>query len=226
MQIIFKKNGIAYPYLELIQITNNMESAVIERINLVIKSKRITKKAIATKLATDESNFGKKLRGLLSMDLATIIGILELFNDIDANWLLLGRGCMCVDGESCVTANNIDVRKIRMSLSQSLTEFAKNVGVDRSQLSLIESGKRNLSNNVYNKIKDYVGEENLRITTNGSTAIIGNNSNNNVQNIGSTNGSPADEGVAELKSRIKELEMENKNLRNQNYELINKLLGK
>lgn len=226
MQIIFKKNGIAYPYLELIQITNNMESAVIERINLVIKSKRITKKAIATKLATDESNFGKKLRGLLSMDLATIIGLLELFNDIDANWLLLGRGSMCVDGESCVTTNNIDVRKIRMSLSQSLTEFAKNVGVDRSQLSLIESGKRNLSNNVYNKIKDYVGEENLRITTNGSTAIIGNNSNNNVQNIGSTNGSTADEGVAELKSRIKELEMENKNLRNQNYELINKLLGK
>ena len=201
-----------------------MESAVIERINLVIKSKRITKKAIATKLATDESNFGKKLRGLLSMDLATIIGILELFNDIDANWLLLGRGAMCIDGKECI--GKLDVRKIRMSLSQSLTEFAKNVGVDRSQLSLIESGKRNLSNNVYNKIKDYVGEENLRITTNGSTAIIGNNSNNNVQNIGSTNGSPADEGVAELKSRIKELEMENKNLRNQNYELINKLLGK
>lgn len=203
-----------------------MESTVIERINLVIKNKRITKKAIATKLATDESNFGKKLRGLLSMDLATIIGLLELFNDIDANWLLLGRGSMCVDGESCVATNNIDVRKIRMSLSQSLTEFAKNVGVDRSQLSLIESGKRNLSNNAYNKIKDYVGEENLRITTNGSTAIIGNNSNNNVQNIGSTNGSPADESVVELKSRIKELEMENKNLRNQNYELINRLLGK
>ena len=160
------------------------------------------------------------------MDLGPVVGFLKTFNDIDANWLLLGRGSMCVDGESCVTTNNIDVRKIRMSLSQSLTEFAKNVGVDRSQLSLIESGKRNLSNNVYNKIKDYVGEENLRITTNGSTAIIGNNSNNNVQNIGSTNGSPADESVVELKSRIKELEMEKKNLRNQNYELINKLLGK
>ena len=158
------------------------------------------------------------------MDLATIIGLLELFNDIDANWLLLGRGAMYIDGKECI--GKLDVRKIRMSLSQSLTEFAKNIGVDRSQLSLIESGKRNLSNNVYNKIKDYVGEENLRITTNGSTAIIGNNSNNNVQNIGSTNGSSADESVAELKSRIKELEMENKNLRNQNYELINKLLSK
>ena len=203
-----------------------MENAVIERVNIVVRSKRFTKKALASTLGIGESLLGKKLNGSITMDLATIIGILELFNDIDANWLLLGRGSMCVDGESCVTTNNIDVRKIRMSLSQSLTEFAKNVGVDRSQLSLIESGKRNLSNNVYNKIKDYVGEENLRITTNGSTAIIGNNSNNNVQNIGSTNGSPADESVAELKSRIKELEMENKNLRNQNYELINKLLGK
>ena len=201
-----------------------MESTVVERVNIVAKSKRFTKKELASKLGTSESLLGQKLNGSCRMDLATIIGLLELFNDIDANWLLLGRGSMCVDGKECI--GKLDVRKIRMSLSQTLTEFAKNVGVDRSQLSLIESGKRNLSNNVYNKIKDYVGEENLRITTNGSTAIIGNNSNNNVQNIGSTNGSPADEGVAELKSRIKELEMENKNLRNQNYELINKLLGK
>ena len=203
-----------------------MESAVVERINTVLKAKRVAKRELASKLGASETLLGKKLIGSCRMDLGTVVGFLKTFNDIDANWLLLGRGSMCVDGESCVTTNNIDVRKIRMSLSQSLTEFAKNVGVDRSQLSLIESGKRNLSNNVYNKIKDYVGEENLRITTNGSTAIIGNNSNNNVQNIGSTNGSPADESVAELKSRIKELEMENKNLRNQNYELINKLLGK
>ena len=212
--------------MELIQITNNMESAVVERINTVLKAKRVAKRELASKLGASETLLGKKLIGSCRMDLGTVVGFLKTFNDIDANWLLLGRGSMCVDGESCVTTNNIDVRKIRMSLSQSLTEFAKNVGVDRSQLSLIESGKRNISNNVYNKIKDYVGEENLRITTNGSTAIIGNNSNNNVQNIGSTNGSTADESVAELKSRIKELEMENKNLRNQNYELINKLLGK
>ena len=201
-----------------------MESTVVERVNIVAKSKRFTKKELASKLGTSESLLGQKLNGSCRMDLATIIGLLELFNDIDANWLLLGRGAMCIDGKECI--GKLDVRKIRMSLSQSLTEFAKNVGVDRSQLSLIESGKRNISNNVYNKIKDYVGEENLRITTNGSTAIIGNNSNNNVQNIGSTNGSSADESVVELKSRIKELEMENKNLRNQNYELINKLLGK
>lgn len=201
-----------------------MENAVIERVNVVVRSKRFTKKALASKLGTSESLLGQKLNGSCRMDLETIIGILELFNDIDANWLLLGRGAMCIDGRECI--GKLDVRKIRQSLSQSLTEFAKKVGVDRSQLSLIESGKRNLSNNVYNKIKDYVGEDNLRIATTGSTAIIGNNSNNNVQNIGSTNGSPADESVAELKSRIKELEMENKNLRNQNYELINKLLGK
>ena len=203
-----------------------MESAVVERINTVLKAKRVAKRELASKLGASETLLGKKLIGSCRMDLGTVVGFLKTFNDIDANWLLLGRGSMCVDGESCVTTNNIDVRKIRMSLSQTLTEFAKNVGVDRSQLSLIESGKRNISNNVYNKIKDYVGEENLRITTNGSTAIIGNNSNNNVQNIGSTNGSSADESVVELKSRIKELEMENKNLRNQNYELINKLLGK
>ena len=203
-----------------------MENAVVERINIVLKAKRVAKRELASKLGASETLLGKKLIGSCRMDLGTVVGFLKAFNDIDANWLLLGRGGMCIDGENCVAANDIDVRKIRQSLSQSLTEFAKNVGVDRSQLSLIESGKRNLSNNVYNKIKDYVGEDNLRIATTGSAAIIGNNSNNNVQNIGNTNGSPAAEGVDELKSHIKELEMENKNLRNQNYELINKLLGK
>lgn len=128
--------------MELIQITNNMESAVVERINIVLKAKRVAKRELASKLGASETLLGKKLIGSCRMDLGTVVGFLKTFNDIDANWLLLGRGSMCVGGESCVTANNIDVRKIRMSLSQSLTEFAKNVGVDRSQLSLIESGKR------------------------------------------------------------------------------------
>lgn len=210
--------------MELIQITNIMESTVIERINIVTKSKRFTKKELASKLGTSESLLGQKLNGSCRMDLATIIGILEFFNDIDANWLLLGRGSMCVDGKECI--DKLDVRKIRMSLSQSLTEFAKNVGVDRSQLSLIESGKRNLSNNVYNKIKDYVGEENLKLAMMGPAAIIGNNSNNNVQNVGSVATDTNAENVQELKNRIAELETENKNLRMQNYELVNKLLSK
>ena len=201
-----------------------MENAVIERVNIVVRSKRFTKKALASTLGIGESLLGKKLNGSITMDLATIIGLLELFSDIDANWLLLGRGAMCIDGKECI--GKLDVRKIRMSLSQSLTEFAKNVGVDRSQLSLIESGKRNLSNNVYNKIKDYVGEDNLKLAMMGPAAIIGNNSNNNVQNIGSVATDTNAENVQELKNRIAELETENKNLRMQNYELVNKLLSK
>ena len=100
-----------------------MENAVIERVNIVVRSKRFTKKALASTLGIGESLLGKKLNGSITMDLATIIGILELFNDIDANWLLLGRGAMCIDGKECI--GKLDVRKIRMSLSQSLTEFAK-----------------------------------------------------------------------------------------------------
>lgn len=203
-----------------------MEKAVIERVNLIIRCKRVTKKALATKLGTDESNFGKKLKGLYSMDLNTILGILEVFNDIDANWLLLGRGSMFVDGSQNVVSNEFDVRRIRESLSQSQTEFAKNTGIDRGLLSLIESGKRRVSNNVYNKIKEYLGEDNLKLAMMGPAAIIGDNSNNNVQNVGSVATDTNAENVQELKNRIAELETENKNLRIQNYELVNKLLSK
>lgn len=202
-----------------------MENAVIERVNLVIRSKRVTKKAIATKLATDESNFGKKLKGLVTMDLGTIIGILEIFNDIDANWLLLGRGAMCVDGTDKLVGY-IDVLKVRTSLGLSQAEFARRVGIDRGQLSLIESGKRRVSNNVYNKIKEYLGEDNLKLAMMGPAAIIGNNSNNNVQNVSSVAADTNAENVQELKNRIAELETENKKLRMQNYELVNKLLNK
>ena len=202
-----------------------MENAVIERVNLVIRSKRVTKKAIATKLATDESNFGKKLKGLVTMDLGTIIGILEIFNDIDANWLLLGRGAMCVDGTDELVGY-IDVLKVRTSLGLSQAEFARRVGIDRGLLSLIESGKRRVSNNVYNKIKEYLGEDNLKLAMMGPAAIIGNNSNNNVQNVGSVATDTNAENIQELKNRIAELETENKNLRMQNFELVNKLLSK
>lgn len=203
-----------------------MENAVVERVNIVLRSKRVTKKALSSKLGVSESLLGQKLNGSCRMDLGNIVGILEVFNDIDANWLLLGRGTMCIDGKNCVATNDIDVRKVRESVSQSLTEFAKNTGIDRGQLSLIESGKRRVSNNVYNKIKEYLGEDNLKLAMMGPAAIIGNNSNNNVQNVSGVATDTNAENVQELKNRIAELETENKNLRMQNFELVNKLLSK
>lgn len=202
-----------------------MEKAVVERVNTVLKAKRVTKKELASKLETSETLLGKKLIGSCRMDLGTVVGVLEVFNDIDANWLLLGRGHMCVDGTDELVGY-IDVLKVRTSLGLSQSEFARRVGIDRGQLSLIESGKRRVSNNVYNKIKEYLGEDNLKLAMMGPAAIIGNNSNNNVQNVGSVATDTNSEDIQELKNRIAELETENKKLRMQNYELVNKLLSK
>ena len=73
--------------MELIQITNNMESAVVERINTVLKAKRVAKRELASKLGASETLLGKKLIGSCRMDLGTVVGFLKTFNDIDANWL-------------------------------------------------------------------------------------------------------------------------------------------
>lgn len=57
--------------MELIQITNNIESAVVERINTVLKAKRVAKRELASKLGASETLLGKKLIGSCRMDLGT-----------------------------------------------------------------------------------------------------------------------------------------------------------
>ncbi len=71
-----------------------MESDVSQRIRLYLKENRYTVRTLAGMLGANEGTLANKLNGTRGMDIETICALLELFPDLSADWLLLGRGPM------------------------------------------------------------------------------------------------------------------------------------
>lgn len=72
-----------------------MKNAVTQRVIEVLESKNITPNALADKLGMYQQTISKQLREDGSgVSLTTVVGMLELFPDLSAEWLLRGEGSM------------------------------------------------------------------------------------------------------------------------------------
>ena len=71
-----------------------MESAVSNRIKQFLKENRYTVRTLASMLNVNEGTLANKLNGARGIDVETICSLLELFPQLSADWLLLGRGSM------------------------------------------------------------------------------------------------------------------------------------
>jgi len=72
-----------------------MKNAVTQRVIEVLESKNITQNALADKLGMYQQTISKQLREDGSgVSLTTVVGMLELFPDLSAEWLLRGEGSM------------------------------------------------------------------------------------------------------------------------------------
>lgn len=72
-----------------------MKNAVTQRVIEVLEIKNITPNALADKLGMYQQTISKQLREDGSgVSLTTVVGMLELFPDLSAEWLLRGEGEM------------------------------------------------------------------------------------------------------------------------------------
>jgi hypothetical protein len=72
-----------------------MKNAVTQRVIEVLEIKNITPNALADKLGMYQQTISKQLREDGSgVSLTTVVGMLELFPDLSAEWLLRGEGDM------------------------------------------------------------------------------------------------------------------------------------
>jgi len=72
-----------------------MKNSVTQRVIEVLESKNITPNALADKLGMYQQTISKQLREDGSgVSLTTVVGMLELFPDLSAEWLLRGEGSM------------------------------------------------------------------------------------------------------------------------------------
>jgi len=71
-----------------------MEKTINERIRFFLKNSDITISGLAEKLGCNQSTLSNKLGGRYRVDIDTILSLLKLYDQLSADWLLLGRGPM------------------------------------------------------------------------------------------------------------------------------------
>ena len=71
-----------------------MEKTINERIRYFLKYSNITISSLAERLGCNQSTLSNKLGGRYRVDIDTILSLLTLYEQLSADWLLLGRGPM------------------------------------------------------------------------------------------------------------------------------------
>ena len=113
-----------------------MEDTINERVEEFIRYKRLTKRAFAAAINMDEGTLGNKIRGVTQLDINTIRSILSAFNDLSAEWLVMGTGPMLKDASAPaqftaigdnVQGENIKITKIEREYMNLLVEKDKQV---------------------------------------------------------------------------------------------------
>lgn len=77
-----------------------MENPVVERIREVLAKKRWTVNSLSKALNISQPTLSRQLSGLISLDSKVILGIVLLFPEVSAEWLLRGTGNMNLEYES------------------------------------------------------------------------------------------------------------------------------
>lgn len=71
-----------------------MDNAVIHRVRVFLKQKKITNRDLSNMLSMRETTLNGKLNGTRGLDLDTLKSIITHFEDLSAEWLLRGEGEM------------------------------------------------------------------------------------------------------------------------------------
>lgn len=88
-----------------------MMETVNQRLSKLVKAKKISQTDLATQLSVTSSSVSNWCNKQSLIPLKNIIAILELFPDVDSNWLLLGRGAMLIGDDTLSewTKSNSDI---------------------------------------------------------------------------------------------------------------------
>lgn len=76
-----------------------MDNAVIHRVRIFLKQKKITNRDLSNMLSMRETTLNGKLNGTRGLDLDTLKSIITHFEDLSAEWLLRGEGEMLREKE-------------------------------------------------------------------------------------------------------------------------------
>ena len=108
-----------------------VESAVIQRINQILKEKNISVSELATRIGKPQTTVNNWLIAKRKPQMDFIFQILNSFEDVSAEWLLRGEGEMIKNNSSNVNAG------VNNYIGGNVTSNVSNVGSDTHKLTWV-----------------------------------------------------------------------------------------
>ena len=97
---------------------------MINRINLILQAKNITARQFAEEIGIQPSGMSHILGGRNNPSLDFVVKVLKRYPEIDAGWLLLGKGAMYGNGERlAVSGQQLAVNDQQPAVSGQQTAF-------------------------------------------------------------------------------------------------------
>ena len=89
-----------------------MDNAVIHRVRIFLKQKKITNRDLSNMLSMRETTLNGKLNGTRGLDLDTLKSIITHFEDLSAEWLLRGEGEMLREKKEDSSLHHIEQNSV------------------------------------------------------------------------------------------------------------------
>lgn len=89
---------------------------VIDRVSAVIGDKKLSRTAFSKLIGMPQTTVNNYILGIRSISFEFAERILEAFPDISAEWLMRGKGNMCISGQELYPVSDFDIELIKQSL--------------------------------------------------------------------------------------------------------------
>ena len=84
-----------------------------DRLDILLKNKRLNQEDLIKIIDRSQSNISGYINNKRQPQLEVIIKLLEKFSDLNAHWLLLGKGEMIINNSNIINSGLIMIIKIR-----------------------------------------------------------------------------------------------------------------
>ncbi len=136
---------------------------VIDRVGTVIGNKKLSRTAFSKLIGMPQTTVNNYILGIRSISFEFAERILEAFPDISAEWLMRGKGNMCISGQESYPVSDFDIELIKQSLRFSQDTVEK----QRKTIAELEDEILSL------KAENAALKKGMTVSTNESKGFVG-----------------------------------------------------
>lgn len=147
----------------LVSEDSNVSMTVIDRVIIILDDKKLSRTAFSKLIGMPQTTVNNYILGIRSISFEFVEKILEAFPDISAEWLMRGKGNMCISGQESYPVSDFDIELIKQSLRFSQDTVEK----QRKTIAELEDEILSL------KAENAALKKGMTVSTNESKGFVG-----------------------------------------------------